>query len=568
MTDFHPLVARLMAVRPSQTPDVRALTYDQIRLVLIKTLKAGHVQATDEEVAFQVRQLEDAIQRLEATYAEDDLARGGHRVETAPQTLTEQLSGERRRFALNAAAGGATNVVKILLQLLLLPVMAHLLGPAEFGLYALALPTIAFLTTLADGGLGASLAREQESSRLVWSTAFWTLLVTCSAMALFAVVGGAITAWVVKQPRLFPIMGVLSLNLPLLALTALPAARLIRRGNLIVHSIADLASALIGALVAVGLALSGAGAWALAFQYVASGVTSCLIFNLAAFQRPAFEFQLSSLRSHLALGGTVIGSRLSELFGRQLESLLLGRIFGPAFLGAFTLANQTSRFMCESVGNPVWGALYSHAVRASLEDAERLHERLSRLMALLLFPLSALASSAAPQIFNIILGPNWASAGSILQIVLPSYALQAVASQCGALLLANGRGTILLAIFATLSVLRIAGLLVIAATGSTGVAWGIACANLAFGMMMMAAIGQSSRLRVKRLTVDLLPIGIASTLSGLSCASILYTQPQSVLWTAVSLAGGCTTFMAAIILLQGRRLVADVMSLRRLAQRS
>jgi len=79
-------------------------------------------------------------------------------------------------MAFGAIAGGVVNILKAVLQLLLLPVMARLLGPNEFGLYALALPTISLVTLLADGGLGNTLVREEESSTLVWSSAYWALL--------------------------------------------------------------------------------------------------------------------------------------------------------------------------------------------------------------------------------------------------------------------------------------------------------------------------------------------------------------------------------------------------------
>ena len=46
-----------------------------------------------------------------------------------------------------------------------------------------------FAVTLADGGLGVSLAREPESSTVVWSTAFWVLLLTGFCLAL------GVSAW-------------------------------------------------------------------------------------------------------------------------------------------------------------------------------------------------------------------------------------------------------------------------------------------------------------------------------------------------------------------------------------
>src|SRR5215472_6380821 len=111
-----------------------------------------------------------------------------------------------RRIALGAIASGGVNLIKVGLQLVLLPVMARLLGPEEFGLYALVLPTIAFVTTLADGGLGTTLVREPESSSLVWSSAFWLLLMTGSGLAICASIFGVFFGTFIAQPRISPMI--------------------------------------------------------------------------------------------------------------------------------------------------------------------------------------------------------------------------------------------------------------------------------------------------------------------------------------------------------------------------
>ena len=137
-----------------------------------------------------------------------------------------------RKLAMGAVASGTVSVVKIGLQLLLLPVMARLLGPDEFGIYALALPTISFVTLLADGGMGATLAREPETSSLVWSSAFWFLLFTGLVLAMAASAFGLGLSYVVHQPRIAPMIAMLSLSLVLLVLSVPAGARLTRRRNL------------------------------------------------------------------------------------------------------------------------------------------------------------------------------------------------------------------------------------------------------------------------------------------------------------------------------------------------
>jgi PST family polysaccharide transporter len=184
--------------------------------------------------------------------------------------MTGEITGSSRRLALGAIASGVVNIVKVGLQLLLLPVMARLLGPGEFGIYALALPTVSLVALLADGGLGATLAREPESASLIWSSVFWFLLLAGIALALGASLFGVVMGHIVAQPRIAPMIGILSISIVFLVLGVPPSARLARRKDLGTIAAADLVANLAGAALAIFLALSNAGAWSLIAQYLAA----------------------------------------------------------------------------------------------------------------------------------------------------------------------------------------------------------------------------------------------------------------------------------------------------------
>jgi len=560
MADFHPLLGRTVAKRPDQNAEARRTVYDPA---------SAARPSAEPEVACESAAPDRDITRVETSYAGTEAAvdatmlpsgGGPATISVAPEAPPVD---ERRRLAYNAAAGGAANLVKVGIQLVLLPVMARLLGPAEFGLYALALPTISFFTVLADGGLGTSLAREEEAATSVWSTAFWALLASCTLIALVTIAGGVMLAHLSHQPRLAGIMALLSLSFPLLAISAPPAARLVRRGNLVVHSVGDLASTLIGASVAVALAALGAGAWALAVQYVLGFVVRCIILNAAAFEMPTLEFRLASLWPHAATGGSLIGSRLSEFSGRLVENLLFGRLFGPATLGTYTFANQTSRFLCEAAGNPLWGALYSHALREDARKVEPLHNTLSRLLASALFPAAALMVASAPQVFDIVLGPRWAQAAVLVQVLVPFYALNAVAAQCGAIMLANGRNASLFWTLTGLSAGRILAVLVGPLAGPIGTAWGVDAANAAYAAVMLTSIGATTGSSAWPLVRQLLPPLVAGAVAGAVCHELIGLRPESLAWTVTSLSLGGCAYLAGMILLQGRRLMADAFAIRR-----
>ena len=562
--DFIPLLLSTLNAQPVDGLEERRRVYDSARKAL-RNILSGETPSASEELERRTISLEIAINHVETILSDnaDNLKKPFF--DSINSTSEKPVVDERRQFALNAISGGAANIVKIAIQLVMLPLMAHLLGPTEFGLYALALPTISLLSILADGGLGTSLAREDESSTKTWSTAFWTLLVSCCLMALLSIATSVIIAYFVQQPRLVGIVGFLSLSFILLAFSALPIARLVRRGNLVVHSVADLIATLVGAGTGVVLAFSGAGAWSLAAQFVVSGFVSCIIFNLAAFELPRFEFDLASLKSHIVVGGTIIGSRISELAGRQLENLLCGRFFGTNFLGSYTFATQTSRFLCESAGNPVWGALYSYTLREKNEAAIRLYVTLLRLLAMLLFPLTAIAAAIAPSVFSIVLGNRWDMAAAFMQLTVMSYAFNTLGSLCGAVLLANGRSSLVFWAFTTLSVGRVMAVIFGLFNGVMGIAIAIDLVNLLFAALMIIFINSHCKIDNRSILLTLTPIMIASVVAGAICFFISKTQTVDVFWTTTSILGGTAGFIAVILLLQSKRLYADFIAARRIA---
>jgi O-antigen/teichoic acid export membrane protein len=473
-----------------------------------------------------------------------------------------------RRLAVNAAAGGAANLVKIAIQVVMLPLMAHLLGPTEFGLFALAIPTVAFLTTLSDGGLSASLARESETSTVVWSTAFWLLLGVGIALAVIVSGWGVVLSMLAHEPGVTALMSFLSLSFVLVTASVLPSARLTRQGRLVVFAGADLSSAIVGALVAVTLAASGWGAKSLAAQYLTTVLIRAVILNAVAFVKPTFVFELSSLRYHLSTGSSLLGGRLSDFAGRLMENLFYGRTFGAAALGLYAFANQVPRFVCEAASGPIWGALYAHALSEDESRLTALHRKLVHLLASVVFPAAFLLSATAPEIFRFILGPKWDAASTLLRILIPFYALHVTAAQSGAVLLARGRGWLLFWLTMILAVGRVAAVCAGPWIGQVGVAYGIGLAEVIYAALMFGApTWKSSSSPMPMLRGLAAPI-LSGAVAGLVGYWLAHVHPPSSLWIAFSISIGGFAYIVLMFLLQGRTLLSDLDAIRQMLVRA
>ena len=464
----------------------------------------------------------------------------------------------RRQLAINTAAGSGANLVKLLVQVLLLPFMARLLGPTEFGLYALVLPTVSLLSILADGGLGMSLAREDASSHTVWSSAFWFLLVTGVGLFIFVSLWGVVLAHITRQPQIASVMTLLATSFVFITLSVVPLARLVQSGNTVVASAADVSSFLIGAIVAVVLAVYGAGVWSLAVQYLTNIIVRAVMLNLASSYSPRMEFNMHALKPHFSTGGSIVGSRLAEFSGRAVENFIYGRIFGASALGAYTFANQVPRFVCEAANNPVYDALYTYALKQNVTETGPLQNSLSRLVGMLIFPASALLIGSAPATLNILLGPKWHEAIPLLQILMMSYAFSVIASQGSALLYASGKNSIVFWNIVVLWILRIAAVTSGYFVGAVFATGGVAFANVLFATSMFVISASATRSSVLSIMRSLSRPFCSSVAGGLVC---YFSLRQSITFslgnTMGSIVAGLLTYSIVLIVIDGKTIRED-----------
>jgi PST family polysaccharide transporter len=456
-----------------------------------------------------------------------------------------------------ASAWGAVSVFKVVLQLALLPVMARLLGPADFGLYALALPAVSFVSMLADGGLGLSLAREPEESP-VWPTAFWLLLGAGLVLAAGVAAWGVAASRVLGQPALAPLLGVLSVSLVLLTLGVIPSARLSRQGRLGAGAAADLAGNLAGAALGVVGALRGLGAMSLAVQYVTVFAVRTVWLNVSAPCRPRLKFQPALLRGHFALGGLLVAGRGVEFAGRLAESALFSQLLGMPRLGVYAFAGQVQRFVNESAGNAFWSAMYVRALRGDTGQLVAVRYRLARLLGVILLPVTLLIAAAAPDLIGLLLGPKWLPAVPLLRILVPVYALTVISGLGGAQLLAYGAYRLPFYCGVGFSLGRVLAILAGPWAGVVGVAWTVAGVNVAYSLAMLFLLAGPTGCRPWRILRGLAAPLAAGAAGGAACGLLVAAWPVSWGTLVVGLVVGVGVFAGVFLLIDGAGIRRDV----------
>lgn len=118
-------------------------------------------------------------------------------------------------------------------------ILANLLVADDFGLVALAAVFVAFAQLLVDQGLGDALIQRRRVTRSEIDTAFWVAVVTGVLLTMVGVVLAAPVAHALQEPRLEPIIQVLSLTFVLGALNSIQMALLRREMRFCVRGLAQ-----------------------------------------------------------------------------------------------------------------------------------------------------------------------------------------------------------------------------------------------------------------------------------------------------------------------------------------
>lgn len=311
-----------------------------------------------------------------------------------------------------------------LLSFVVLLVLTRVLNPGDFGIVSLATSIIAIVQVFVDAGFTKALVQRDRLEPKDATTAFWTSLglSVVLATALVALAGPLSAAF--GEASLQPVLVVLSISLPLVALSRTPAALLEREFQFKKLSIRQLLGALLGAVVAVPLALLGYGLWALVAQTLVGAVGSVVFLWASTSWRPKFEYSLASLRALWAVGASMIGIELLDVLQGNIDKVIVGLFFSPEVLGYYYLAQRIGLLLIDlvtSVLSRISLTTFSR-VQNDLPRLNRIFGKLTFASAAVSFPLFGFAAAFATQLIPGLFGPKWIDSVPLVWILAAGWA--------------------------------------------------------------------------------------------------------------------------------------------------
>jgi PST family polysaccharide transporter len=171
-------------------------------------------------------------------------------------------------------------------------------------------------------------------------SAFWFLCVSSVLLMSVSIIGSGWWAEMNHQPRVGSVLGVLSMRIPICALSMVQKAVMTRRLEFKAMTFLSGTAEGFGGLVGIGMAVGGAGIWALVGQQLAKDVTSLILWWKQSSWRPRMRFSPSHIRELLSFSISAFVGELGSFAQSQADTLVVGLFFGPTAVGVYRLADR------------------------------------------------------------------------------------------------------------------------------------------------------------------------------------------------------------------------------------
>lgn len=357
--------------------------------------------------------------------------------------------------------------------LLTTAILARLLSKDDFGVVALAVIAINYLSVVKDLGLGIALVQRRDEIDRSANTVFTlNLIFGLFLSAILIPLANPVAAYF-KNQMVAPVLQWLGLTFFIGAFSSVHVVWLMRELDYRRKLIPDMGSALVKALVSIGLALAGYGVWALVFGQLLGVLTSVVLFWVIVPWRPRLMLDSKIIKALLAYGSSVIGSDIINVSIDNLGYIVIGRVLGTVQLGVYTLAYRLPEMLL--MGNLWIMASVTFPAFANIQnDMNSLRRGFLgsiRLVQLIAVPICLGLIIVAEPIILVMFGAQWMDAVPILRILAVYVFVASVGYHVGDVYKAIGRPDILFGMTIFTLVLMGITLYIGSSYGLEGIAW-------------------------------------------------------------------------------------------------
>ena len=333
----------------------------------------------------------------------------------------------------------------VFISLLISAVLARLLTPEEFGIVAIIAVFISFFNLLSDFGLGPAIVQDKTFTAEDNSSIFSFSILFGTVLGFLFYLAAPLIADFYNNEQLVNLGRLMSLSIFFNSLRVVPNALLLKKLKFKQLAVVSIVVNIISGGIAIVLAYKGFSYYALIIHSILTGFFIFLAYYYLEPVKISFEIDLSSLRKIIKFSTFQFLFNFINYFARNADNLLIGKYFSTAALGFYDKSYKLMKMPVSNLTHVFTPVL--HPVLSRYQNDKdiiyRSYFKITKVLAMIGFPLSIFLFFSASEIITIIYGPQWIQSIPVFKILALTVGIQIILSSSGSIFQATNRTDLL-----------------------------------------------------------------------------------------------------------------------------
>lgn len=306
-----------------------------------------------------------------------------------------------------------------LLQLAVFIVLARKLAPEVFGVVAIASALIDILNLVGRGGLVEVLVQRLEVNERSFNNSFFGSLFIGGVLTGALFLSAPLLAYVFDTAELSNVIRLLAPVCVLFAIGAVYEAKLRRDYAFKQLAFRNVTATIVSGTVALVMALSGFGVYALIAQRLVSTAWNLAAMVIASKWLPKLDVDFRDMVAQLKQGAAIALSSILGAGNQRLIDLIVGYFLGATQLGYLRIAWRILDLLTELAVRPISNVTLTMLANARQrgESINDTYINIIRYGSAFILPVFLGFSAVSHDAIYIIFGPKWDKSGELLAIL-------------------------------------------------------------------------------------------------------------------------------------------------------
>lgn len=309
-------------------------------------------------------------------------------------------------------------MLRLLLQMGAQVLLARILGPEQYGIFAIGATVISFSAFLSDVGLAYGLIQKPEVSTRDVRFVFTLQVLLGTLVTALVWLGAEPIATFFGEPRAVKVVEVLAVLCLLNALAAPSLNLLKRRLDFKQIQIAQLSSYVVGYIaVGIPMAMAGSQVWALVAAWIVQASLNLVLLYRATGHNLKPLFWYEHARAQSSYGGAVLATNLVNWIINNIDRVIIGRIFGSREIGLYATSYNLFYNPTAAALGVVQPVFFSASARVA-DDGQRIvrgYRSLLGVVSAVVLPVFVVVALTSAPLIALLYGPKWHAAAALCQ---------------------------------------------------------------------------------------------------------------------------------------------------------